>query len=110
MGHGYVRTNVLTLDVSLKNDRLFHCMVYIPNQNINCSITFVYGFPQHFKEKKVWDSLINIKYSKSGILRVYILRRKKASHNVKLDMEKADNRLEWNFIIVVLTKLGLHPK
>ena len=29
---------------------------------------------------------------------------------VNLDMENSYDRLEWNFIKVVLTKLGFHPK
>ena len=43
--------NTSTLDVIMKNDRMFHCMVYIPNHNINYFVTFVYEYRQHYKQK-----------------------------------------------------------
>ena len=38
-------------------------MVYVSNLNINCFITFLYGYPQCFKQKEIWDNLLNIKNS-----------------------------------------------
>ena len=28
---------------------------------------------------------------------------------IKIDMEKAFDRMEWNFILAILSKLGFHP-
>ena len=42
-----------------------------------------------------------------------LLKRKKGKTGymvVKLDMEKAYDRLEWEFIKAILTRLGFHPK
>ena len=46
-------SNVTSLDIILKNDRMFHCMAYFSNLNINYFFTFLYGYPQHFKQKKI---------------------------------------------------------
>ena len=56
-------SNVISLDIILKNDNMFHCMVYFPNLNVNCFITFLYGYAQHFKQKEIWNNLLNIKNS-----------------------------------------------
>ena len=59
------KSNVLTLNIILNNDMMFHCMVYVPNHNFNCFITLLYGYLKHFKQKKK-DILQNIKDSISG--------------------------------------------
>lgn len=53
--------NVSSLDIILKNDRMFHCMAYFSNLNINYFFTFLQGYPQHFKQKEIQDILLNIK-------------------------------------------------
>ena len=60
-------SNVISMDIIMKNDKMFHCMVYFSNLNINCFFfTFLYGYPQHFKQKEIWDMLLNIKNSIIG--------------------------------------------
>ena len=50
----------------MKNDRMFHCMLFVPKCNIHCFFTFLYGYSQHHKQKKVWNILLHIKDSISG--------------------------------------------
>ena len=45
---------------------MIHCMVYFPHLNTNCFITFLYGYPQHHKQKEIGKTLLNIKNSISG--------------------------------------------
>ena len=45
-------------------------MVYVYNLKINCFITFSYGYPQRFKQKEIWDNLLNIKNS---IIRPWVI-------------------------------------
>ena len=59
-------SNVINLDIILQNDRMIHCMGYVPDHNIRCFFTFLYGYPQHYKQKKIWDTLLHIKYSING--------------------------------------------
>ena len=61
---------------------------FAPRRLINDNIMLAYEILHSFKKKKG-----------------------KASYMaVKLDMEKAYDRLEWDFIKVILTRLGFHPK
>ena len=46
-------SNVISWDIIITNDRMFHRMVYFSNLNINCFFTFLYGYPQHFKPKNI---------------------------------------------------------
>ena len=59
-------SNVINLDIILKNDWMIHCMSYVPDHNTRCFFTFLYGYPQHHKQKKIWDTLLHIKESISG--------------------------------------------
>ena len=45
-------SNVINLDIILKNDRMIHCIRYALDYNIRCFFTFLYGYPQHHKQKK----------------------------------------------------------
>ena len=60
MTYGCWNSYTVTLDIIMKNDRMFHYVVQVPKQNINSFITFLYGYPQHFKQKKIWDILYSI--------------------------------------------------
>ena len=46
--------NVINLDIILKNDRMIHCMGYVSDYNIICFFTFLYGYPQHHKQKNIY--------------------------------------------------------
>ena len=43
---------VVSSNIILKSNRMIHCMVYFL-LNINCFITFLYGYPQHHKQKEI---------------------------------------------------------
>ena len=40
---------------------MFHCMAYFSHLNINCFITFLYGYLRHHKQKELWETLLDIK-------------------------------------------------
>ena len=40
---------------------MIYCMVNFPHRNTNCFITFLHGYPQHHKQKEIWETLLNIK-------------------------------------------------
>ena len=46
---------------------MMHCVVYLPHLIINCFITFLYGHPQHHKQKEIWETLLNIKNFVTGL-------------------------------------------
>ena len=54
-------SNVINLDIILKNDSMIHCMGYVLDHNIKCFFTFLYSYPQHHKQKNIWDTLFLIK-------------------------------------------------
>ena len=41
-------------------------MGYVPDHNTRCFFTFMYGYPQHHKQKKIWDILLHIEDSICG--------------------------------------------
>ena len=45
---------------------MIHCVVYLHHLNINCFITFLFGYPQHHIQKEIWETLLNIKNSVIG--------------------------------------------
>ena len=47
-----LESNVINLDIIMKNDRTIHCMGYVPDHNTRCFFTFLYGYPQHHKEER----------------------------------------------------------
>ena len=61
---------------------------FSPGRFINDNIMLAHEIMHSFKKKK----------GKTGYMAV------------KLDMEKAYDRLEWDFIKTILTRLGFHPK
>ena len=56
-------SNLINLDIILKNDWMIHCMGYVLDHNIRCCFTFLYDYPQHHKQKNIWDILLHIKDS-----------------------------------------------
>ena len=56
-------SNLINLDIILKTYRMIHCMGYVLDYNIRYCFTFLYGYPQHHKQKKIWDISLHIKDS-----------------------------------------------
>ena len=54
-------SSAISFNIVLKNNTMMHCVVYLAHLNINCSISFLYGYPQHHKQKEIWKTLLNIK-------------------------------------------------
>ena len=51
-------SSVVSLNIIVKNNIMFHCMAYFSHLNINCFITFLYGYLQHHKQKRVMGNFI----------------------------------------------------
>ena len=46
-------SSAISLNIVLKNNTMMHCVVYLAHLNINCSISFLYRYPQHHKQKEI---------------------------------------------------------